>query len=130
MERENCKKNKFLSGLLMNTTFEDPNYPADITEEVRNRLCDIHPSMIIGSGSFELFMVSYSYTTKRGNDRTAEKFIFIPQGELPDDDSEKSDIVRKKTERFFSNYNEKNPWRAITNLRIKEILPYANAELA
>lgn len=133
-----CNKKSDMNGgmvlqdFCMCAKFVDPDYPIDITSDVQEHLKDIHPSMIIGSGvlGMELFLIKYSYTTKRGNDRKAHKFMFVPQDELPDEPYEKEIMVRIKAEQFFKDYNFNNPWRAISNVEILEVVPYANAQLA
>lgn len=133
----NCYENGSAEGIqlrdfAMHAQFVDPDYPADITEEVRSTLKDLHPSKVIGGGNFRcvMFRVEYSYKTKRGNDRDNYKYIFIPENDLPEEGYEREIIVQDEFNKAIEKFNFDNPYRIIQDVEITNIITYADAKLA
>lgn len=116
-----------------NAKFVDPDYPADITEEVKATLKDMHPSMIIGSGvlGMTVYKVSYSYHTIRGNYREGYKMLFLKEGDPINflEGFERDIMIEGRMQIYFDNFNFKYPFRAISNVQILDVVQYANAEL-
>lgn len=109
--------------------FSECNYPADITEVVKDELKDIHPSMFIGDNiSFKMYKVTYLYTTMRGNEKQSYKYLFLKEYEGLDE-YEASIMVEGILENWIQDFNFKFPFRAILNVKILDIVPYAKASL-
>lgn len=117
-----------------NAKFVDPDYPADITEDVRREMQDMHPSMIIGSGvlGMSMYKITYEYDTNRGNHRNGCRYLFLKDGDPINSlcEYERDIMIEGLVEKHFSNYNFKFPYRAISNVNILEIVKYANAEIS
>lgn len=116
-----------------NAKFIDPDYPYDITEDMKAILKDLHPSMIIGSGvlGMTVYKVSYGYITKRGNYKEAYKMLFLKEGDPINylDSFERDIMIEGLIQRYIDNFNIMYPYRAISNVKILDIVKYANAEL-
>jgi hypothetical protein len=114
---------------LQSAKFAECWFPADITELVKDELKDVHPSMFIGDNiSFMLFKVTYSYSTNRGNFRKSCKYIFLNAYEGLDE-FEASIMAESRFQLWVDDFNIDYPFRAISNVQILEIVPYANASL-
>ena len=117
-----------------NAKFIDPDYPADITDDVKMMLQDLHPSMIIGRGilGMTVYKVSYEYDTKRGNHKKGYKMLFLKDGDSINylDFYERDIMIEGLMQEYFSDYNYKYPYRVISNVKILEIVQFANAELS
>jgi len=112
--------------------FVDPFTPVDITEDVRKELSDLHPSMIIGGGviGLGLYQIRYSYTTGRDIDKEHKKFKFVSSDNESLDEYEKSIMVEGAFLDWVNQFNCKYSYRAIKNVKVLEIAPYAKARLA
>ena len=128
----NRGKGIYLSDFLKHAMFVDPFIPADITEGVRKELCDLHPSMIIGGGviGLEMYQIRYSYTTKRESNRENKKLIIMNSDPEPLDMFERSIMVEDAFLNWVEQFNTNYSYRAISNVKVLEIVPYANANLA
>lgn len=112
-----------------NAKFSDPDYPADMTAEMREKFKDMHPSMVIGGGNFNMivYLVTYSYVTVRGNQREGHRYLFIPAEKV---DDEMDYEVTRVFDSYIDKFNRENPHRAFSNVQILDVERYANAELA
>lgn len=126
----NTRGKRFIFNFIKNAKFVSPDCH-DITEQVRNKIMNINPSMVIGSGVIDLvfFQFNYSYITGRGNYRTNYKYIFFNSSELSENDHDKDIIIREKFLNWVNIFNSENPYRAISNVDILEIIPFASASL-
>mgnify|MGYP000849464691 CR=1 FL=1 len=100
----------------------DPVFGIDITEETNLFLNTIHSSKIIRvSGwagcDFGIYRIRYSYQTRRGNNRSQEKFFLIPLS------VQENGYARAKSEfqKWISFFNEDNPFRRIGRVRIDSV---------
>lgn len=95
------------------------------TEKYRELIKKLHPSQFLSGGIRAIFYeVTYSYTTIRGNVRTAKKYILL-QLEHEDYDME----IEMQLRDWVENHNAKRPYRKISNVTILEIKPMAYAGL-
>lgn len=114
---------------LQSAKFANCSYPADITEVVKDELKDVHPSMFIGDDIFfMLFKIAYSYNTNRGNYRESYKVVFLNDFEGLSE-YEASIMAETKFQSWLDTFNRQYPFRAISNVQILEIVPFANASL-
>ena len=95
------------------------------TEEYREFIKRLHPSQFLSGGvRATLYEISYSYTTIRGNGRTAKKYT------LMNPDHEEAGIeIEMKLRDWVSSHNAKRPYRMISNVTILEIKPMAFANI-
>lgn len=121
-----------LYDFVMAAKYVDIDYPADITEQMQEELKDLHPSMIIGGGvvGLNMYKIEYSYTTKRGNRKTGTKYMLANALGMLDEEFENSIMVEGEFMNWVTNFNAKFPFRAISNVKILEITPYASANLS
>lgn len=121
-----------LYDFVMNAKFCDLDIPVDITDSIRKDMKDAHPSMIIGGGaiSLNMYKVEYSYTTKRNNEKTSIKYIFLNESSNCDEEFGNEITVETELMNWVSTFNFSYPYKAISNVKILEIVPYANAQLA
>ena len=95
------------------------------TEEYREFIRKLHPSQILtGKLTVPFYEVEYSYITKRGNYRTAKKYIFL-RLEHQDVDLEIEMLLMDRVEER----NKQRPYRKISNVHILEIRPIAYATI-
>lgn len=114
---------------LQTARFRECFYPADITDDVREELKDIHPSLIIGDNiSFMIFKITYSYTDNRGHNKERYKYVLLKEyADL--DEYEASIMAEGLFQTWVSDFNFKYPFRAISNVKILENTPRCNAHL-
>lgn len=100
----------------------DPVFGTDITEETNAFLNTIHSSKIIRvSGrtecDFGIYRIQYSYQTRRGNNRSQEKFFLIPVS------VQENGYARARSEfqKWISFFNDDNPFRRIGKVKIDSI---------
>ena len=98
-------------------------FPA--TEEYRDFIKRLHPSQFLSGGiRATLYEVSYSYTTVRGNGKTAKKYTILRL------DHEDYDLeIETQLEEWVKDHNRKRPYRKISNVTILEIRPLACANI-
>lgn len=118
-----------------NAKFIDPDYPIyDITDQMKDMLKDLHPTMIIGSGvlGMTVYKVSYGYTTKRKNYKEAYKMLFLKEEDPVNslDTFERDIMIEGLIQNYVIDFNHKYPYRALSNVEILDIVKYANAELS
>lgn len=96
-------------------------FPA--TEEYQDFIKKLHPSQFLSGGiRATLYEVTYSYTTIRGNARTAKKYTLL-RLEHEDYDME----IEMQLADWVKSHNAKRPYRRISNVNILEIRPLAYA---
>lgn len=96
------------------------------TEQYRTMLKKLHPKQILNSRlCIPLYVIRYSYLTKRGNYRTSEKYYFSMAGEYDDLDIEME--IRLKD--WVTDENRAKPYRAISNVQILDVKRVAYATL-
>ena len=118
------------SDFLANARFAASNYPADITDEVKEELKDCHPSMFIGDKlTMNLFKVTFRYVTKRGNEKESTKYLLMNDTEGLDE-YEASIMVEGTFQRWVSSFNIENPYKALLNAEILNIEPFCRAMVA
>ena len=115
--------------------FRDPDYPMDITKEVRDVLKDVHPSMVIGFGALalRLYKIQYSYHTVRGNEKEGTKYLLLPPSDPTyalEEHFEREVMIEGILQESIKDYNRKFPYRAISNVEILEVSLIADANLA
>ncbi len=95
------------------------------TEEYREFIKRLHPSQFLSGGvRATLYEISYSYTTIRGNGRTAKKYTLL------NPDHEEAGIeIEMKLRDWVSSHNAKRPYRMISNVTILEMKPMAFANI-
>lgn len=95
------------------------------TEEYRGFIKKLHPFQLLSGGIRAAFYeVTYSYTTVRGNARTAKKYTMLNQ------DHEEYDMeIEMQLAGWVKNHNAKHPYRKISNVTILEIRPMAYASI-
>lgn len=99
------------------------NLPA--TEKYRDFIKKLHPSQILtGRLTVPFYEVEYSYITKRGNFRTAKKYILL-RLEHEDVNFE----IDMELRDWVEEQNRKHPYRKISNVDILEIRPLAYATI-
>ena len=118
------------SDFLANARFAAVNYPADITDDVKEELKDCHPSMFIGDSlTMNLFKVTFRYTTMRGNEKEGMKYLLMNDTEGLSE-YEASIMVETTFERWVSLFNLENPYKALLNVEILNIEPFCRAMVA
>lgn len=100
----------------------DPVFGTDITEETDEFLSTIHSSKIIRVSAhtgcdFGIYRIQYSYQTRRGNNRSQEKFFLIPVSEQENGYAR----ARSEFQKWISFFNEDNPFRRIGRVRIDSV---------
>ena len=96
--------------------------------EVLEMLQNMHPMQIINSSvSIPVFRVTYEYETKRRNHRTGEKYYFGNVGGA--DPFEQEIMADTFLSQWVDAFNTDHPFRAISNVKILEVVHYANAYL-
>ena len=91
-------------------------------------LQNMHPMQVINSSiSIPLFRVTYEYNTARRNHRTGEKYYFGNVGGT--DPFEQEIMADTYLSSWVDNFNRDHPFRAISNVKILEVVHYANAYL-
>lgn len=74
---------------------------------------EAHPKQIIGDMiDVPVWKISYKYTTKRNNNKSAIKYIIL--------DENSWDLVETKFDNYITEINEKYPERAVSNVEILE----------
>ena len=93
------------------------------TEEYRDFIKKLHPSQLLtGRLSVPFYEVEYAYTTIRGNERRAKKYILLRL------EHEELDLeIEMKLRDWVSERNRKRPYRKISNVQILGIKPVAYA---
>lgn len=118
------------SDFLANARFAATYCPADITDEVKEELEDFHPSMFIGDKlTMNLFKVQFQYDTVRGNHKKTTKILLMNDTEGLTE-YEASIMVESTFQTWVSNFNSLNPYKALSNVEILDIQPYARAMIA
>ena len=118
------------SDFLANARFAASNFPADITDEIKEELKDCHPSMFIGDKlTMNLFKVSFRYTTQRGNVKESMKYLLMNDTEGLSE-YEASIMVETSFERWVSSFNMTNPYKALLNVEILNIESFCRAIIA
>jgi hypothetical protein len=103
----------------------DTVLPINITEETKSSLKDIHPSQIIMMPiTIIMYQIKYSYQTIRGNPHESMKIIYMQ--EENEDTYILAEMLFNDT---ITKLNEK-PYKAISNVKILEIVPMAKTLLA
>lgn len=125
MEVSNVHTSKFFEQV----KFVDKDYPAMITDNVKDYMKDVHPTQFLNASfSFPMFEITYDYCTSRNGKtsrtKIAKKYIFVQ--ELHDDVEFE---INMKFEDWVSKFNQSNKHRAISNVSILEIRQMANARL-
>lgn len=97
------------------------------TQEYRRFLKQLHPKQILNNRlTIPLYRIEYSYMTKRGNIRKAEKYFFSIHGEhreiMMETEMQLQDWIDKE--------NRDKPYRAISNVTILDIDRVAYATLS
>ena len=97
-------------------------------QEVLEQLKDMHPLQIINSSiAIPLYCVMYEYDTVRGNRRVGKKYFF---GNVGGSDSYEQEIMADTyLSGWVDNFNSSHPFRAISNVKILEVVHLANAHL-
>lgn len=115
---------------LASARFAANNYPADITDEVRDMLKDCHPSMFIGDKLLiNMFKVSFQYETMRGNSKESMKYILMNNIEGLSE-YEASIMVESTFERWLDSFNKSYPYKALLNVKILSIESFCRAMIA
>lgn len=96
------------------------------TEYYRQFFKNLHPSQFLNSRIvIPVYEITCSYMTRRGNIRTAHKYMFLYQ-EHEDVEFEIDMAFRD----WVENLNHDKPYRGISNAEILEIKPIAYAQLS
>ena len=118
------------SDFLANARFADPDYPADITDEIKNELKDCHPSMFIGDKlTMDMYKVKFRYDTQRGNSKETMKYFLMNDTDGLSE-YEASVMVEGRFQRWLDSFNLSNPCRALLNVEILSIQPFCKAMVA
>ncbi len=109
--------------------YVDPEYGTDITDDVGEKMAEIHPSQKVLLGVNDgapaaIYHVFYRYYTGRGNARAQEKYMFLPKRGDGWDTVELVRIFMDWCERF----NRRHPYRRISNIQVCSIEPFALSE--
>lgn len=118
-----CSINNFFA----NCRFVDPKTNL-ANESIKNHLIDMHPTQWIGDKVIiKIYQVRYSYNTARGNYRIGSKYFMInePFMEAGDFDYWADMYLHDWVEAR----NKKWPYKAISNVKILDVEPYANSIL-
>ncbi|MCX7923854.1 MAG: transposase [Clostridia bacterium] len=95
------------------------------TDEVKERLTNIHPSQLITSRlKIPLFRIRFSYTTPRGNHREHEKYMFTSKHD------ECHMEAQMNFESWVEDYNREHPHRKMSNVNILDIEYISDARLS
>jgi len=102
----------------------------EVTHEVQEKLKDWHPSMFIGYQlSMNMYQVKYSYTTTRGNMREGTKIVLMNNTDSLDP-YEAEIMVEGQFQQWLNGFNTLYPYKALENVEILSIMPYARAMVA
>lgn len=86
------------------------------TDEVKDKLSNIHPSQLITSRlKIPLFKIRFTYSTPRGNAKEHEKFMFTSKHE------ESHMEAQMNFESWVEDYNRKHPHRKMSNVLILDV---------
>lgn len=115
---------------LANARFAASDYPADITDEIREELKDCHPSMFIGDKlSMNMFKVKFRYDTMRGNAKEGMKYLLMNDTEGLSE-YEATIMVESTFERWVSSFNVAYPYKSLLNAEILNVEPFCRAMIA
>ena len=85
-----------------------------INDSIMDEFKTCHPKQIISTEiPIPIWRIKYSYYTQRGNPKTANKYLLRDESEW--------EVVDVEFNNYIKSYNEKNPERQLSNVKILDI---------